>query len=78
MYFAVHIHPYCYLAGGVVECVIVQGASLPVLDLDEAGVFGGAAILQRLAGRGAALGWRLEKAHRHLTVNPSSTTLLCM
>lgn len=35
-----------YLAGAVVECVAVDGASLPVLDLYEAGTFGGAAVLQ--------------------------------
>ncbi len=35
-----------YLAGAVVECVAVDSASLPVLDLYEAGAFGGAAVLQ--------------------------------
>lgn len=39
-----------YLAGAVVECVAIDSASLPVLDLDEAGAFGGAAVLQRLSG----------------------------
>lgn len=55
-----------YLAGAVVECVAVDGASLPVLDLYEAGAFGGAAVLQRLSGWGPALGRRLERAHRRL------------
>lgn len=44
------------------ERVAVDGAGLPVLDLDEAGAFGGAAVLQRLSGRGPALGRRLRKS----------------
>lgn len=49
----------------MVERVAVDGAGLPVLDLYEAGAFGGAAVLQRLRGRGPALGRGLERAHRH-------------
>lgn len=55
-----------HLAGAVVECVAVDGASLPVLDLKEAGTFGGAAVLQWLSGWGPALGRRLERAHESL------------
>lgn len=58
-----------YLAGAVVECVIVDRASLPVLDLQEAGTFGGAAVLQWLGGRCPALGRRLERADRHLDMS---------
>ena len=39
-----------YLAGAVVKGITVNGATLPVLDLHEAGAFGGAAVLHRLAG----------------------------
>lgn len=39
-----------HLAGAVVERVAVDSASLPVLDLLEAGAFGGAAVLQCLRG----------------------------
>lgn len=53
-----------YLAGAVVECVIVVGASFPVLDLNEAGAFGGASILKWLSGWGPSLSWGLERAHR--------------
>lgn len=38
-----------HLAGAVVECVAVDSASLPVLDLNEARAFGGTAILQCLS-----------------------------
>lgn len=44
--------------------VVVDGAVLPVLDLEEAGTFGGAAVLQRLCGRGRALGRRLQRDNR--------------
>ena len=39
-----------YLAGAVVKGVAVNGATLPVLGLHEAGAFGGAAVLDRPAG----------------------------
>ena len=42
--------------------VAVHGAGLPVLDLDEAGAFGRAAVLQRLRGRRRALRRRLRKS----------------
>lgn len=51
--------------------VVVDGAVLPVLDLEEAGTFGGAAVLQRLCGRGPALSRRLQRDNRkdhHLNV----------
>lgn len=62
------------------ERVAVDGARLPVLDLDEAGAFGGAAVLQRLGGRSPALSRRLKRdAKRHklrvfiCTAAPSDT-----
>lgn len=64
-----------YLAGAVVQSVTVDCATLPVLDLHEAGTFGGAAVLEGLAGGGPALGWRLKRAHRSLTVSHSNVVL---
>lgn len=58
---------WTYLAGVVVECVVVDGAVLPVLDLHEAGAFGGAAVLLRLSGRGSTLGQRLQRTQTRLT-----------
>lgn len=47
----------------MVENIIVDGASLPVPNLHEAGAFRGAAILHRLYGWRPVLG--LERAHTH-------------
>lgn len=59
----------------MMESVAVEGPGLPVLDLDVAGAFGGAAVLHRLNGRRSALSWRLEGEHKResfKTICPNS------
>lgn len=75
-----------HLAGAVVQCVAVNGAILPVLDLEEAGTLGGASVLGHLGGRSSALrqrlqggrgrGWNIRQlTERHLRAEPESEAL---
>lgn len=60
-----HLHGWksasvTHLAGVVVQRVIVDGAVLPVLDLEEAWTLGGASVLGCPGGRSLALRRRLQ------------------